>query len=470
MISDLPLSISGLHKNLLAHKYSAVDLVDTYLSRINAFDKNINSFITVTDDLAYSQAKIADRLISDLGKDAFKEYPLLGVVVAYKDLFNIDGVRTTAGSKVLENYTAQYSATSVKRMQKAGAICIGKTNLDAWGHGSSGENSDFGPTKNPWNLEYVPGGSSSGSAAAVAANFALASTGTDTGSSVRLPASFCNLVGLKPTYGAVSRWGVIAFASSLDTIGQMTHTVSDNEKIFEIWKGSDDKDVNANYLKNAVPTKNKFTIGLPKEYFDDGVCSEVLANLEEVKKVYQKQNIKFKQISLPHTEYGTAVYYITAFAEASSNLARYDGVRFGNTRASFGPEAKRRIMLGSYVLSAGYRDQYYVKAMKVRSKIIEDFKKAFTEVDAILAPVSPTPAFKLGQKTDDPLSMYLSDIFTVNANIAGVPGLSIPSGFSKSGLPIGYQLMGPKFSESTLYKLGKIYQSNTDYHLKKAIL
>lgn len=467
---QMPLSINQLHKDLVTKKYSVTELVNAYLTRINTFDKNINSFLTLTEDLAYTQAKTADRLISDLGKDAFVQYPLLGVVVAHKDLFNIDGIRTTAGSRVLENYIAQYTATAVKRLQGSGAITVGKTNLDAWGHGSSGENSDFGPTKNPWNLDYVPGGSSSGSAAAVAANFALMSTGTDTGSSVRLPASFCNLVGLKPTYGAVSRYGVIAFASSLDTIGHMTHTVSDNEKVFNIWKGADGKDVNVKYPPKQIEIKNKFTLGLPKQYFEGGVDTEVLANFEEVKKVYKKQNIKFREIDLPHTEYGTAVYYITAFAEASSNLARYDGVRYGRDRSKFGDEAKRRIMLGSYVLSAGYRGQYYIKAIKVRNKIITDFEKAFTQVDAILAPVSPTPAFALGQKTDEPLSMYLSDIFTVNANIAGIPALAIPGGFSKQGLPIGFQLMGPRFSESSLFKLGKIYQSQTDYHLKVAIL
>lgn len=467
---ELPLNIDRLRKDLIAKKYSVTDLINTYLARINTFDKEINSFLTLTPDLAYTQAKTADRLISDLGKDAFVQYPLLGVVVAHKDLFNIDGIRTTAGSKVLENYIAQYTATAVKRLQDSGAITIGKTNLDAWGHGSSGENSDFGPTKNPWNLDYVPGGSSSGSAAAVAANFAFMSTGTDTGSSVRLPANFCNLVGLKPTYGAVSRYGVIAFASSLDTIGHITHTVSDNEIVFDIWKGADIKDTNAKYPPQQTRIKDKFILGLPKQYYGPAADAEVLANLEEVIKVYKKQGVEFKEISLPHTEYGTAVYYITAFAEASSNLARYDGVRYGNDRSKFGDEAKRRIMLGSYVLSAGYRDQYYIKAMKVRNKIITDFEKAFAQVDAILAPVSPTPAFKLGQKIDNPLSMYLSDIFTVNANIAGIPALAIPSGFDKQGLPVGFQIMGPRFSENSLFKLGKIYQSQTDYHLKVANL
>lgn len=465
MINNFPKTISQTQESLLRKEFSAVELVDSYLARIKKYDGKINSFITVCEDEAYKAARQVDKRIAT-ASDILEEYPLLGVTVAVKDLFSTKGVRTTAGSKVLADYVPEYSASAIKKLVASGCILIGKTNQDAWGHGSSGENSDFGATKNPWNQLYVPGGSSSGSAAAVASNMSLVSTGTDTGSSVRMPASFCNLVGLKPTYGSVSRYGVIAFASSLDSIGHITHTVEDSRSIYNCLVGSDGQDATL-AQKTIGRGKKQLVIGVPREYFISGVDSQVKVLLEDAQKVFKKNGVKLIDISLPHTKYGVSIYYIIAFAETSSNLSRYDGIRYGNDRGFFGDEAKRRIMLGTYVLSAGYYDAYYLKAMKVRSKIIEDFDNAFEKVDAIFAPICPTPPFKLGEKTSDPLQMYLSDIFTVTANLAGIPGLAIPAGFSKEGLPVGFQLMGPRFSENVLFDLGVLYQKNTNWHTRE---
>lgn len=459
---EAPLTIEETRKGLLAKKFSAVELVDYYLARISKYDKDIHSFLTVSDELAYSQAKRVDTKISELGEDAFAKYPLLGATIAHKDLFLTKGVRTTAASKVLEFYVPVYSATAVNRLSKAGTIILGKTNCDAWAHGASGENSDFGPTKNPWNKSYVPGGSSSGSAAAVSANFALAATGTDTGGSVRQPANFCGVVGLKPTYGAVPRYGVIAMASSLDCIGHLAKTVSDARKIFEVTKGEDgyDSTVRETSLKRK---KRKIKIGIPKEYFGKGLEKEVERSVLKAADVFKKEGVEVFDISLPHTKYAISVYYIVQPAEVSSNLARYDGIRYGNERTSFGEEAVRRIMLGTYVLSAGYYDKYYLKAMKVRSKIVDDFNKAFKKVDAILAPVSPTPAFKLGERVKDPLKMYLADILTVAANLAGIPSLAIPYLSTKNNLPLGFQLMGKRFSENLLFDLGELFEKATSF-------
>lgn len=466
---NIPLTIKETQVGLKKKKYTAVELVDAYLKKINKFDKGINSFITVSEEIAYKQAKKTDRLIFDYGDKAFEDYPLLGVTVAHKDLFLTKGVRTTAGSKVLESYIPPYSATVVAKLEKAGCIMIGKTNCDAWAHGSSGENSDFGPTRNPWNLEYIPGGSSSGSAAALAANITLIATGTDTGSSVRLPATFCNLVGIKPTYGAVSRYGVIAMASSLDTVGHMARSSEDVERVFNVTKGEDGKDGTVKNVKWPM-INAKLRLGIPKEYFVKGIDVEVEKSVLKATEIFEKQGIEIKNVSLPYTKYAISAYYIIAPAEISSNLGRYDGIRYGNERESFGDEAKRRIMLGTYVLSAGYYDAYYLKAMKVRSKIIQDFDRVFEEVDALIAPVSPTPPFKLGEKTQDPLQMYLADIFTVPANLAGIPGLAVPNGFTKSGLPLGFQLMGPRFSEPILFALSSLFEKATDYKPKVAIL
>jgi aspartyl-tRNA(Asn)/glutamyl-tRNA(Gln) amidotransferase subunit A len=458
---DLPDSISNTQKLLLSKKVSARELTDAYLSRIKATE-GLNAFITVSEEKAYEQARSVDKAISDLGEEALEKRPLLGVTIAHKDLFLTKGVRTTAGSKVLEYYVPSYSSTVVKKLEAAGIIMLGKTNCDAWAHGASGENSDFSPTKNPWNKDYVPGGSSSGSAVSVAIGTSLVATGTDTGGSVRQPASFCGVVGLKPTYGAVSRYGVVAMASSLDSIGHFSLTVEDSKKVYEVTKGKDNKDSTLKDGELGKP-KARIKMGIPKEYFTKGIDGEVTRSVMDAAKVFEKQGVELVEINLPHTKYAISVYYIVQPAEVSSNLARYDGTRCGKERASFGAEAKRRIMLGTYVLSSGYYDAYYLKAMKVRSKIIEDFEKAFEDVDVIIAPVSPTPAFKLGEKSNDPLKMYLADIFTVPADIAGLPGLSVPSGFTKSGLPLGFQLMGPRFSETILFELGEAYQKETNW-------
>lgn len=464
MKTNLPLTIKETQERLLKKEFSLVELIDAYLSRIEK-NKDLNAFLTISEDYAHKTAKELESVVS---RESLKDKPLLGVITAHKDLFLTKGIKTTAASKVLESYVPEYSATVVKRLQNAGTITIGKTNCDAWAHGASGENSDFGPTKNPWNAEYVPGGSSSGSAASVAAGLSLIATGTDTGGSIRQPANFSGVVGLKPTYGAVSRYGIVAMASSLDSPGMFTWTVEDSETVFNIIKGTDGFD---STVKDAKPygVKDKLKLGIPKEYFVEGMDKEVEKAVTEASQVFKKEGIELVDISLPNTKYAIDVYYIVQPAEVSSNLGRYDGIRYGNGRDSFGDEAKRRIMLGTYVLSAGYYDAYYKKAQKVRSKIIDDFDKAFEKVDAILAPVSPTPAFRLGEKSSDPLKMYLADIFTCPANVAGIPGLSVPSGFNKNNLPLGFQLLGPRFSEETLFALGKLYQKAVNFVPKLAL-
>lgn len=461
-------SIHEYHEGLKKNEYSVVDTLSTHLERINRIDKSLNSFLTLMEDEAYEKAKSIDEVIKN-NPNAFTEFPLLGVVISLKDLYLTKGIRTTASSKLLTDYVPQYSATVVERLEKAGAVIIGKTNCDAWAHGASGENSDFGPTKNPWNTDYVPGGSSSGSAVSVAADFSLAAMGTDTGGSIRQPAGFTNTVGFKPTYGVVPRYGVIAMASSLDCMGHFTHTVEDAEKIFNVTKGEDGKDSTIVSPTTPKATLGARRIGIPREY-QDNLHPEVERVVSQAKKDLESLGYEFVEISLPHTKYAVAVYYIVQPAEVSSNLNRYDGVRYGNSREAFSAEAKRRIMLGTYVLSSGYYDAYYLKAMKVRTKIIEDFNKAYEEVDAIFAPVSPTPPFKIGEKSDTPLEMYLADIFTVSGNLAGIPGLSIPAGFTKDGLPVGFQILGPQFGEETLFEIGKKYQAATDHHTKKPAL
>jgi aspartyl-tRNA(Asn)/glutamyl-tRNA(Gln) amidotransferase subunit A len=463
----IPLTIRETREGLLNKKFSAVELVDIYLERIYKH-KKLNALLTVSDEDAYKEAKKIDKLIASASVE--KEYPLLGTVVAHKDLFLTKGVRTTAGSKVLESFVPEYSATAVERIEKGGGIMIGKTNCDAWAHGASGENSDFGPTLNPWNRDFVPGGSSSGSAAAVIAGLSLISTGTDTGGSIRQPANFCGVTGLKPTYGAVSRYGVIAMASSLDCVGCFGTTIDDVEVVFNTVKGEDGLDATVtNYKLPNRPLNQKFKIGIAKEYFSDGLDKEIEESISEAIKVFGKEGVEFVDISLPNTKHAISVYYIIQPAEVSSNLGRYDGIRYGGNRNTFGEEAKRRIMLGTYVLSAGYYDAYYLKAQKVRSVIIRDFDSAFEKVDAIIAPVSPTAAFKLGEKVSDPLQMYLADIYTAGANLAGIPGLAIPSGFNKKGLPLGFQLMGPRFSEDILFELGKRYHKAIDFIPKLAL-
>lgn len=457
---NLPLTIKETQEGLLKKKFSAVELVDAYLARINKYNKELNVFLTISEDKAYKKAKEIDNLES--------KPQLFGVTVAHKDLFLTKGIRTTAASNVLKDYVPTYSATVVERLEKEGTILLGKVNCDAWAHGSSGENSDFGTTKNPWNKTYVAGGSSSGSAAALSSNMALISTGTDTCGSIRLPANFNFLVGLKPTYGSVSRFGVIAMASSLDTIGPMGHSVDDVRRIFNVIKGEDGFDSTVKNMPWKKEPKTKLKIGVPEEFFAEGLDKEVKENIEKAIKVFENMGVEFKKVKLPSTKYGISVYYIIQPAEVSSNLGRFDGIRYGGKRSEFGDEAKRRIMLGSYVLSAGYYDAYYLKAMKVRTKIRMEVDKVFTKVDAIIAPVSPTPPFKIGEKVDDPLKMYLTDIFAATANLSGIPALSIPFNFSKNSLPLGFQLMGPKFSEYTLFNLGEMFEKETDYKPKVA--
>lgn len=457
----LPLTIKDTQEGLASKEFSVQELIDAYCERIEKHNSEHNIFLTVTKEKARSKAK-------ELDKQGGSKLKLFGVAYAAKDIFLTEGVKTTAASKVLENYIPPYSATVIKRLQNAGAIMLGKTNCDAWAHGGSGENSDYGPTLNPWNKDYVPGGSSSGSAAALAAGLSLVSLGTDTGGSVRQPANFCNLVGLKPTYGAIPRYGVIAMSSSIDTVGIFGHTVDDVECVYDVIKGEDGFDgVVKNYSKEDM--KKKYRLGIAKEYFGTGLDKEIEAMIQEAKKTFEKIGIEVIEISIPHTKYAVPIYYILQPAEVSSNLGRFDGIRYGNTRDSFGSEAKRRIMLGSYVLSAGYYDAYYLKAQKVRAKLIQDYENAFEKVDAILSPVSPTPPFKVGENTSDPLKMYLEDVYTTSANLVGIPAISIPSTFSKNNLPIGFQLMGPRFSEYTLFNMGRLYHKEINFKPKTAI-
>lgn len=465
---EIPLKIRDTQTGLLSGNFSAVELVDSYLERISRNDKDLNSFITVSDELAYSQARKVDEVLKNSKTESLTQYPLLGVVIGYKDIYLTKDLRTTAGSKVLESYIPAYSATVVKKLEGAGCICIGKTNLDAWAHGSSGENSDFGPTKNPWNQEFVPGGSSSGSGSACAANFCLIATGTDTCGSIRLPANYCGVYGLKPTYGSVSRYGIVAMASSLDSVGHFARCVEDIEKVYNVTKGEDGYDSTLISRKLPISSK-KLKIGVPREFFGQGLDKEVERNVQDAIEIFRKEGIETIEVSLPHTKYAISVYYIVQPAEVSSNLGRYDGVRYGNERNAFSEEAKRRIMLGTYVLSAGYYSSFYLKAMKVRTILIKEVDDVFKKVDAIIAPVAPTPPFKLGEKIDDPLKMYLTDIFAATANLTGIPSLAIPYGFSNKRLPLGFQLMGPRFSETTLFEFGKLFEKSTGWIPRVAI-
>ncbi|HUD44339.1 MAG TPA: Asp-tRNA(Asn)/Glu-tRNA(Gln) amidotransferase subunit GatA [Patescibacteria group bacterium] len=457
------LTITEAKMGLKEKQFSSVELTRAALEQIKLNDPKLNAFITVTEKEALEQAARADELLADN-----VDQPLLGIPVALKDMFVTKGIRTTAASNVLSDYIPQYDGTVVKKIKDAGAIVVGKTNCDAWAHGSSGENSDFGPAKNPYNTDYVPGGSSSGSPISVATGMSLAATGTDTGGSIRLPASFCNVVGLKPTYGRVSRYGIIAMASSLDSIGHFTKTVEDNALFLNVTAGRDPMDATTppvavpNYLSNINKGVKGIKIGVPKEYFIEGLDPKVHKATQNALDVLKKLGAEIVEISLPNAKSAIAVYYIIQTAEVSSNLARYDGIRFGNDRSSFGDEAKRRIMLGTYVLSAGYYDAYYKKAMQVRTLIKQDFEKVFEKVDVLLSPASPTPPWKIGEKTADPLKMYLSDIFTVTANIAGIPGLSVPAEFV-NGLPTGIQILGPHFSEEKLYQVGHAFEKETEF-------
>ena len=464
------LSIKSAREGLKNKDFTSVELTMACLNQIKKNNKVLNAFITVAEKEALESAKKADEMIKDCA-----DIPLLGIPVALKDLFSTKKMKTTAASKVLENYIPSYDATVVQKIRDAGAVILGKTNLDAWAHGSSGENSDFGATKNPWNTEYVPGGSSSGSAVSVASDMCLASTGTDTGGSIRLPANFNNLVGLKPTYGRVSRYGIIAMASSLDSIGHFTKTVEDSAILLNVTHGQDIMDSTTlpspkeDFTKNLSKGIKGLKVGIPKEFVTSDLDKQVRVKFDESVGILRKLGAQVEEVSLPHTEYGIAAYYIIQPSEVSSNLGRYDGIRYGKDRSAFGDEAKRRIMLGTFTLSSEYYDAYYKKAMSVRTLIKKDFDNAFDKVDALISPVCPTLPWKLGEKINDPLKMYLSDALTVTINIAGIPSLSVTAGFSDNKLPIGIQIMGKQLSESLLFQIGNAFEKETNFYKQKPV-
>jgi len=456
------LTLSEAKEGLKSKKFTSVELVQSCLDRINSVDKKLNSFVTITKDYALKQAQSADISL-----------PLGGIPIAIKDNYLTKDIRTTASSRVLDNYIAQYDATTIKKLKNAGVIIIGKTNLDAWAHGSSTETSDYGPTLNPWNIEYLPGGSSGGSAAAVAADETIISVGSETAGSIRQPASWCGVVGFKPTYGRVSRFGVIAMKSSTDSPGPICKTVDDAANLLEIMSGTDPHD--ATSIDEAPWKKpetrqnlNGLKIGLPLSYFPPQTrpkVKEAILKAVETFKKFGAEIIELKDVLDP--KYSIAVYTILQRSEVSSNLARFDGIRYGHDRSFFGTEAKRRIMLGTYSLSAGYYDAYYLKAQKVRTLICQDFDHQFQKVDAIIGPVSPTTALKIGASEGQAMFGELQDMLVEPSSIAGLPGISIPCGFDKIGLPIGLQIMAPQKREDLVYQIAKLFEDNTDYHLKK---
>ncbi|MHA7880854.1 MAG: Asp-tRNA(Asn)/Glu-tRNA(Gln) amidotransferase subunit GatA [Saccharospirillum sp.] len=475
-------TIKQLADGLAAGEFSSEELTRRYLSEIEAKNPELNAFISVTTEQALAQAKAADAK-----RHEGQAGPLTGIPIAHKDIFCTQGVRTSCGSKMLDNFIAPYESTVTHRLAEAGTVMLGKTNLDEFAMGSSTESSYYGPTRNPWQTDAVPGGSSGGSAAAVAAGMAPAATGTDTGGSIRQPAAFCGLTGLKPTYGRVSRWGMVAYGSSLDCGGPMTRTAEDAALLLNAIAGHDPKDATSmdrpvdDYTQRLNEPLKGLRIGLPKEYFGDGldagIAEAVYAAVNELKQL----GAVVKDISLPRTELSIPAYYIIAPAEASTNLSRYDGVRYGyrcdnpvdledlykRTRGEgFGAEVKRRILVGTYALSAGYYDAYYRKAQQLRRLIKDDFQAAFDEVDVIVGPTTPSVAWKVGEKANDPVSMYLEDIYTLSVNLAGLPGLSVPCGLSQ-GLPVGLQLIGNYFDESLLLNIGHQYQQATDWHLRR---
>ncbi|KKW32724.1 MAG: Glutamyl-tRNA(Gln) amidotransferase subunit A [Candidatus Uhrbacteria bacterium GW2011_GWA2_53_10] len=474
------LTIREAAKQLAAKKISSEELVRGYLEAAKEKNEGLNALLEISDS-----ALEAARHVDAQRTKGTKLGPLAGIPLAVKDNMLVQGWKATAGSQILESYHAVYNATVVGRLRDAGAIFLGRANMDEFAMGSSTESSHFGPTKNPWDVKRVPGGSSGGSAAAVAAGLVPYALGSDTGGSIRQPASLCGVVGLKPTYGRVSRYGLIAMASSLDQIGPITRTVEDAALVMQAIEGVDPRDATTvPFEKTVVPKEAEksmkgLRLGIPKEYFLEGMDKKIRASVMEAIEVLKQTGASIKEISLPHTEYALAAYYINMPAEASSNLGRFDGMRYGlsatgssltdtyeRTRGEgFGKEVQRRIMLGSYVLSAGYYDAYYRQALKVRTLISRDFEEAFKDVDAIVTPTSPSVAWKLGEKFNDPLTMYLSDIYTISMNLAGVPALSLPCGFVQN-LPVGLQLIGRSFDEATLYRIGMYYQSVTDWHTK----
>ena len=480
MSSFFELSLKGLQTGLRDSSFTSRELVTDALERIAKFEPHLHAFLYIESEPALRQADEADKRLASGDK---QEFPLLGIPIAIKDVLTVEHMPATAGSKILEGFIPPYTATAVKRLQTAGAIVIGKTNTDEFAMGSSTENSAYGLTHNPWDKSRVPGGSSGGSAAAVAARLVPAALGTDTGGSVRQPASYCGVTGLKPTYGRVSRYGLIAFGSSLDCVGVLGRSAKDVAIIFEIMAGPDPSDATSS--DTAVRTTkfekqdlNGIRIGVPKEYFIEGMQAEVQEKIRAAISQLESLGAKIQDVSLAHTEYALPVYYILAPAEASANLARFDGMRYGprvnanslfevfsKTRGEkFGSEVKRRIMLGTYALSAGYYDAFYGQAQKVRTLIKQDFETVFKEVDLIACPSTPRTAFEIGAHAGDPISMYLEDVFTLPASLAGVPGISFPAGFDELGLPIGMQLLAPEFREDLLLQTTHIYQQATEWH------
>ena len=478
------LTIGAAHRLLKNKEISSVELTRAVLDRIDTVEGKVDAFITISEQTAMEQAKAADQKIA--GGHC---KPLTGIPLAIKDVICIQGMRTTCASKILENFIPPYSATVIQKLRREGAVTLGKTNMDEFAMGSSTENSGIKNTRNPWDLSCVPGGSSGGSAAAVAADMCLGALGSDTGGSIRQPASYCSTVGMKPTYGRVSRFGLVAFASSLDQIGPLTKNVSDCAIMLNTIAGYDSSDSTSvprdvpDYTAALQKGLKGVRVGIPKEYGTGaGMDPEVLDAVNNAVQIIEDMGAEKIEVSLPHTEYAVAAYYVIAPSEASSNLARYDGVKYGardkdqdelikmyrSTRSrGFGLEVQRRIIIGTYCLSAGYYEAYYGKASQVRTLIMEDFNKAFEACDVLLCPVVPTPAFKIGENIDDPLTMYLMDIFTISANLAGIPGMSVPCGFSNEGHPIGLQLMGKHFNEEMLFKVAFNFEQATDFHKKK---
>ncbi len=483
MLTDLTLTEAALR--LRAGSITAVQLTQAHLDRIADVDPQVKAFLTLTPELALEAAAQADQR-----RAQGEESPLLGIPLAIKDVLMTKGVQTTCGSRILEGFIAPYTGTAVQKLFDAGAIMLGKTNTDEFAMGSSTENSGYFTTHNPWDLDRVPGGSSGGSAAAVASRMALGALGTDTGGSVRQPASLCGVCAIKPSYGRVSRYGLIAFASSLDQIGVFARTAEDMAVLLNVIAGHDDKDSTSmvidvpDYSAALSGDVHGLRVGVPKEYFIDGMQPETEQAVRAAIEQFARLGADIREISLPHTDYGLPVYYLLAPAEASANLARFDGVRYGPRHSQgemwptykatrgegFGPEVKRRIMLGTYALSAGYYDAYYLKAQKVRTLVKQDFDQAFASVDVILTPTSPTTAFRIGEKAGDPLQMYLSDVFTLPASLAGIAGACVPCGFDSAGLPVGLQIMGAAFDESTVLRAAHAYQQVTDWHTRKPAL
>jgi aspartyl-tRNA(Asn)/glutamyl-tRNA(Gln) amidotransferase subunit A len=489
------LTIKQAQEKLEKKEITSVELTEACIKRIKEVDAKVKACLTVCEEEALKWARDADHR-----RENGESGELLGIPYIAKDNIMTKGIRTTAASKILENYIAPYDATIIERLKKAGAVLLAKANLDEFAHGGSTENSAFGPSHNPWDLERVPGGSSGGSGAALAADMCLFAFGTDTGGSVRSPASFCGVCGFKPSYGRVSRFGLIAMTSSTDVPGPITKTVEDSAIVLKVIAGLDKNDATTmdkevgNYIGEINKSIKGMKIGLPKEYFGKGLSAGVRKTIEDAIDKYRELGAEIVNISLPHTKYGVAVYYIITPSEVSSNLARFDGIRYGHSTTltpspspsqergatltdvykksrgeGFGPEAKRRIMLGTYALSAGYFDAYYLKAQKVRTIIKQEMDQALEEVDVILTPTSPHIAFKIGEQSDDPLAMYLEDVFVTGASLAGLPAISIPAGFSE-GMPVGIQLIGPRFGEEKMFQTANIFQNASDFHTKKADL